>query len=211
MTETTNIYLTRHASTELNARKIMQGVIDTELSEAGRREAALLAAKLAEMNLDAIYTSDLKRAVATADIIAAAQKSEVPVIRDRRLREINSGKFQGRTYEACRELDPYNWEMAALDPLNYHPPGGEPGLHIQQRMQSLLDEIAQNHPGGNILLVSHGFSIKALTYPYVKESYADLAATRKPGQVYQVLDNAALLHFRHDPKKGFTLITRSAP
>ncbi|MDI9461729.1 MAG: histidine phosphatase family protein, partial [Bacillota bacterium] len=72
MTETTNIYLTRHASTELNARKIMQGVIDTELSEAGRREAALLAAKLAEMNLDAIYTSDLKRAVATADIIAAA-------------------------------------------------------------------------------------------------------------------------------------------
>lgn len=211
MTEITNIYLTRHASTDLNAQKIMQGLIDSELSEAGRREAAFLAADLADMKLDAIYTSDLKRAAATAEIIAAAQKGEVPVIHDQRLREINSGKFQGRTYDDCRELDPYNWELAALDPLSYHPPGGEPGLHIQQRMQALLDEVVETYPGGNILLVSHGFSIKALTYPYVKESYADLATTRKPGQVYQVLDNAALLHFRHNPEEGFILVSRDAP
>ncbi|NLK02429.1 MAG: histidine phosphatase family protein [Clostridiaceae bacterium] len=211
MTEITNIYLTRHASTDLNAQKIMQGLIDSELSEAGRREAAFLAADLADMKLDAIYTSDLKRAAATAEIIAAAQKGEVPVIHDQRLREINSGKFQGRTYDDCRELDPYNWELAALDPLSYHPPGGEPGLHIQQRMQALLDEVVETYPGGNILLVSHGFSIKALTYPYVKENYADLATTRKPGQVYQVLDNTALLHFRHDPEEGFILVSRDAP
>ncbi|MGI6091198.1 MAG: histidine phosphatase family protein [Saccharofermentanales bacterium] len=210
MTEITNIYLTRHASTDLNAQKIMQGLIDSELSEAGRREAAFLAADLADMNLDAIYTSDLKRAVDTAEIVAAAQKKEVPVIHDQRLREINSGEFQGRTYDDCKEMDPYSWEIAATDPLNYRPPGGELGRDIQQRMQTLLDEIVETHPGGNILLVSHGFSIKALTYPYVKENYANYVKSRKPGQVYQVLANTALLHFRHDPEEGFILVSRDA-
>ncbi|HHV41362.1 MAG TPA: histidine phosphatase family protein [Clostridiaceae bacterium] len=208
MSDTTRIYLTRHGKTYLNARKIMQGLIDSELSEQGMEEAERLAAQLADLELDAVYTSDLKRAAVTAEIVAAGQKNRVPVIKDLRLREINSGQFQGLSYEECARLDPLNWELAETNPLEYHPPGGEPGLLIQQRMQKAFDEIVEKYPGGKVLVVSHGFSIKAALYPYRrnKVSATDCITPRPPGQAYAVLPNVGLLLLQHHPSTGFSLM-----
>ena len=90
------LILVRHGESEGNTRRIMQGSLDMPLTEAGREQARLVAARLASMPIAAVYSSPLSRAFETAQVIAAHHAVDVQPIAG--LREGGRGEAQGLTW-----------------------------------------------------------------------------------------------------------------
>ncbi len=151
----TRIYLCRHGETEYNRKHVLQGQKDVELNERGDEQAEKLAERLEEKDIDAVYSSDLKRASRTAEKIA--EKTGAPHIEDERLRERSYGDFEGRhrssRYEQIEEAD-------ELD--EWKPEGGEDVHDVRARASELLDEIESDYPDGEIVMVAHGWVNRAL-------------------------------------------------
>ena len=144
----TTLLLARHGETDWNRELRIQGSSDIELNELGRRQAQLLAQELTDVELDAIYASDLSRARATAAAVAAAHGLEVRL--DPRLRERSFGSWEGLTREDIAEFPP----GARHD--------GESDEVVRERMLAAVAEIAAAHPGEQVLIVSHGGALNTL-------------------------------------------------
>ena len=100
----TNIILVRHGETEWNHLRRIQGQIDIPLNDVGLRQAQAVGRRLAQLPIEAVYTSDLRRASDTAAPIAAARG--VAAQPDQRLRERHYGGFQGSYYDELQRADP---------------------------------------------------------------------------------------------------------
>jgi probable phosphoglycerate mutase len=144
----TTLLLARHGETDWNRELRIQGSSDIGLNELGRRQARLLAQELTDVDLDAIYASDLSRASATAAAVAATHGLEVKL--DRRLRERSFGSWEGLTRE----------DLDALPPGSHH--DGESDDEVRGRMLAAVHDIAAAHPGEQVLLVSHGGALNTL-------------------------------------------------
>lgn len=156
----TRLIVVRHGQTEWNAVDRFQGYLDTKLSEMGRKQAAALADRLQNGNISAIYSSDLQRAMQTAQPIA--QKLQLPIKVDQRLRERNMGIFQGLTFAEISEKFPQEHaNFMTWDP-DYIIPEGESSRQKYERTISCFDEIALAESGKDVLVVSHGGTIDAL-------------------------------------------------
>ncbi|WP_330253269.1 histidine phosphatase family protein [Nocardia sp. NBC_00565] len=157
------LILLRHGQTEWNAADRMQGQIDTDLTELGRRQAKEAARELVSRNAIAIVSSDLRRAFDTAS--ALAEHADVPVVLDPRLRETNLGDWEGLTHLEVDADYPgarVAWRLDAA----YTPPGGESKLEVGARSLPVVRELfaeRQDWPGRSIILVAHGGLIAALT------------------------------------------------
>lgn len=154
------LLLVRHGLTDWNAAGRFQGQADIPLNEEGRKQAQALGCRLAGEKLDIIYTSDLQRALQTAQTISAACSCSVRP--DSRLREIAFGDWEGCTYEdICRR-----WPQASsaweADPTRVAPPGGENLRQLAERVWSALDELLNNHKGKTVLLTAHGGALQVL-------------------------------------------------
>lgn len=90
------VYLLRHGLTDWNKLRRVQGSSDIPLNEEGRRVARLTAEGMRDMPIDLVYSSPLKRARETAEIICAGR--DVPIVFDERIREIGFGEFEGVTW-----------------------------------------------------------------------------------------------------------------
>ncbi|MET7767353.1 histidine phosphatase family protein [Nocardia sp. NPDC005366] len=157
------LILLRHGQTEWNAADRMQGQIDTDLTELGRRQAKEAARELVSRNAIAIVSSDLKRAHDTA--LALAEHTQVPVVLDPRLRETGLGDWEGLTHLEVDADYPGARVAWRLD-ANYRPPNGESKLEVGARSLPLVRELftdRQDWPGRTIILVAHGGLIAALT------------------------------------------------
>ncbi|MGV3114875.1 histidine phosphatase family protein [Corynebacterium freneyi] len=158
------LLLLRHGQTAYNATRRMQGQLDTELSEEGVAQAVRVAAHVGrrERDIRRIVSSDLSRAVQTAD--AVGRVLGVDVERDSRLRETFLGQWQGRTHG---EIDAeYPGQRATWrHDATWAPPGGETRVEVAQRMRAVVDELLDDDswPGSTVLLVAHGGAIAALT------------------------------------------------
>lgn len=104
--------------------------------------------------LQAVYCSDLRRAVKSAEIVAESYALNVVVIPQ--LRERSFGIWEGMTFTEIKETYPSEFESWAGDPLQYSPPGGESTLEVKERVCRALDMILRNHPEENIAIVAHG-------------------------------------------------------
>ena len=98
------IYVVRHGETNENISKMMQGNMDTELNEAGRKQAYDLVKKVASCDVDLIFSSPLKRAYDTAKIIAQGKR----IVVDERLKSRNHGEFQGISRNEINLKDYWN-------------------------------------------------------------------------------------------------------
>ncbi|WP_067827647.1 histidine phosphatase family protein [Nocardia inohanensis] len=157
------LILLRHGQTEWNASDRMQGQIDTELSEIGRRQAKDCAPDMACNDLIHIVSSDLKRAHDTA--LAVADHAALPVHTDPRLRETDLGQWEGMDHHEVDRLYPGARKAWRLDPT-WTPPGGESKLEVGARALPVVQELfaeREDWPGRTILLVAHGGLIAALT------------------------------------------------
>ncbi len=158
------LLLTRHGETDWNLIRRYQGQSDIPLNQTGIRQAEQLAKRLASEKIDAIYSSDLSRAVETAKIIQNAQerKTTEVVTTDMRWRELSFGKWEGLNHE---EIEAQWHDEAAkwfADMVNLSPPGGESLLQLANRVQFALDELKSKHKDQTVLVVTHSGAIQAL-------------------------------------------------
>lgn len=156
----TTVYIIRHGETDANASLTWQGQLDTELNAVGHRQAAAVARRLSAVQFRAVYTSDLKRALVTAEAIAGSHG--LPVQLAPGLRELHIGRWQGLRYDAARDQDPELYAQLMADPINTRRPGGESWADLLSRVAAAFGDIAAAHAGETICIVGHGGTIRAL-------------------------------------------------
>lgn len=157
--------LTRHGQTDFNAQFKYQGNMDIPLNAMGEAQARFLTPRLASMKLDAVYTSDLQRAVRTAEIALENHPSGLQTRQIQLLREINGGAFEGLSGDEFSKLYPVETEQWRNDRTNVRPPGGgENLLDVSERIDQALKYITTevSDPDATILLVLHGGIISLL-------------------------------------------------
>ena len=156
----TILALVRHGQTDWNLEGRYQGQADPPINDAGRSQARTLADQLGGRRFDAIYSSDLRRAVETATIIA--ERLNLPVRLDPRLREVSQGEWEGVVSEEIKARYPAEWAARKKDVVHSRPPGGESAAELAQRIRRAADDIARDWPGGHALVVSHGLALATL-------------------------------------------------
>jgi broad specificity phosphatase PhoE len=148
----TTILLARHGQTDWNRDGRYQGHADPPLNETGRVQAGELAEALSDDPLDAVYASDLRRAYETAEIVGA--RLGLPVARETGLREVDVGSWEGLKRE---ETDGRDWD-------------GETYEQHRERLLLALRKIGEIHPGGRVLVISHGGSLRRIQEVVVGEA-----------------------------------------
>ena len=159
MKETTLIVV-RHAETTWNREKRMQGTTDTTLSDVGRAQAQALSRRLARQAFSALYSSDLSRARDTAHAIAQQTRREL--LLEPPLRERAFGIFEGLIADEIRARYPEEYARFASRDPDYEVPGGESARGFTQRCLGCLAEIANRHPGEDVVVVTHGLVLDSL-------------------------------------------------
>jgi len=154
------IHLIRHGQTAWNADGRWQGMIDIPLSETGLNQAAALASYMSSRPLSSVYSSDLQRAVQTAEPLAKIH--DLPLNQDARLREQNLGIFQGLTHEQHREKYPELVEAMYRDYWGFTFPEGENRGQVRDRALAFWKEMIEQDSQGETAVVLHGGTIRVL-------------------------------------------------
>jgi len=170
----TTLLLARHGETDWNREGRWQGWADPPLNDAGREQARALADQLRTTPFDAVYSSALRRAHETAEIVGAPHG--VPIRVDRDLREIDIGSWSGLTRDEIDERFP-----------DGRRPDGETREQHSERVLAAVIRLARENEGRRVLVVTHGGTLRALHHVVSEEPYHPVA-------------NCAVLevHFRDD-------------
>ena len=196
--EATRILAIRHGETAWNVDTRIQGQLDIDLNDMGRWQAQRVGQALTQESVQAIYSSDLRRAFHTASVIAKAlHEQSLEVTPHVNLRERHFGHFQGQTWadiEAQWPEDARLWR--GRDP-DWAPESGESLSMLRERVARCVTEVARQHMGGQIVLVAHGGVMDVL---YRLATGQD---TRSP-RTWQ-LGNAAINRLLWTPQ-GLTLV-----
>lgn len=150
----TELVLVRHGETDWNAQGRIQGQLDVILNPVGQVQAEAVGARLCGERFDAIYSSDLERAMQTARPVVHGSGHEIR--REPRLRERHFGALQGLTAEEAQRLQPQVWEDYKARGPEADLGGGESLQAFSQRVVDFIGRLLQAHAGGKVLLVSHG-------------------------------------------------------
>jgi broad specificity phosphatase PhoE len=143
-----------HSTSEDNERSVATGWLPGRLSEYGKEQARALGERRRNDGVGAVYTSDLRRAVETAEV--AFPGTELPIYRDARLRECNYGELNGRPRA---EVD-----AVRLRHIDEPFPGGESWRQAVERVRDFLDELAPTRDGERVLLIGHAATRFALDH-----------------------------------------------
>ncbi len=145
------VILVRHGRTPWNEEGRLQGWKGESLSETGLKEVENLAGKLSGLNPEIIYSSDLARAVQTAEALALLNSWNIPHMVDSRLREINHGLWEGRKVSEMPELR----NLQTVE--GFRPPGGESFRDVAARVSEFMAELKASERG-DVLVVGHQVS-----------------------------------------------------
>ena len=154
----TTILLARHGESDWNRSQRWQGFADRPLTDLGRRQAAELAARLEETELDTIYSSDLRRARETAEIVARSKGLEVHATPD--LREVDVGSWSGLTRAEAEAQFPEGYARWLGGGEGWQ--DGETYEQMSERVVAAVQRIAALHDDRRVLVVAHGGSIRAV-------------------------------------------------
>jgi probable phosphoglycerate mutase len=172
------LYVTRHGQTEWNTEGRMQGHKDSPLTQNGIDNARLLGKHLEDVRFDCVYSSPLRRAMHTAELIVGDRPLEI--IPSPELQEMGFGIWEGRCSEELCQLYPQQYDNFWSHPEAYKPvEGGESFEGFKNRVNRWLNEIILDKPNENILVVTHTCVIKEL---------------------YSIINNLQLKDFWSDPR-----------
>jgi broad specificity phosphatase PhoE len=155
------ILLLRHGETDWNLQGRCQGATDRHLNDSGLRQAQEVARNLRREPITAIYSSNLKRAIQTADLVGHYHK-ELPVIVEGDFRELDHGHLEGLTFDEIKERYPQFLAHWRSTPANLKIPGGESLAELDQRSWDALQRVARRHATGTALVVTHNFPILSI-------------------------------------------------
>ncbi|MCK5504156.1 MAG: alpha-ribazole phosphatase [Thermodesulfovibrionia bacterium] len=156
----TRVNLIRHGETEGAETKRYKGHIDVPLSENGIKQITKLSNYLVQNGskslngLNAVYCSDLSRAVKSAEIIAGPYGLKPVIIKA--LRERNFGVWEGMSFDEIKEKYPDTFNAWTENPLKFSPIEGESTIEVKDRALKAFNEITERHNSGNIAVVAHG-------------------------------------------------------
>jgi len=160
--ESVRLFLVRHGEVDANRSYRYLGRRDDALNDTGRHQAEALAAALVGLDIDAVVSSPLQRAVDTARCVA--DRSGLSVESDPRLVELDFGVWDGRSRAevvASSQEDRRLVESWETDPA-MPTPGGESLIELQRRVVEVADEFVATRSGSTVVLVSHMGAIKTL-------------------------------------------------
>lgn len=149
----TRLYLIRHGQSAGNAEGRFGGHGPTPLSELGKQQAEATAVALAKEGVNAIYSSDLFRAVQTAEPLS--KLTGVPIIKNDAFRERNVGVLEGLTFDESKEKYPRDFYALVNRTVHHVISGGESYRHLLRRSTVALKEILRDHQGEKIAIFSH--------------------------------------------------------
>ena len=197
--DTTNILLIRHGESVANLQKIFLGQQNMGLTPKGVEQAKHTAEFLTGVNIDAIYSSDLTRAIETANPLS--DNKNIDITLDARLREIDAGEWDLKPWGELPSLYPEDYSLYTSSIGEGKCTGGESFSQLRTRITGAMFDIAKSHTGGTIAVFSHATSILAFL--------AEVKGTL-PNKVKELdyPSNASVSYFKY--KKGkFTLIEYS--
>jgi 2,3-bisphosphoglycerate-dependent phosphoglycerate mutase len=154
----TTILLARHGESDWNHTKRWQGFADRPLTELGLAQAERLADRLDETELDAVWSSDLKRARDTAEVVARRKGLEVQTTPE--LREVDVGSWSGLTRAEAEARFPEGYARWIQGGEGWE--DGETYSQLGERVVRAILAIAAAHEGGRVLVVAHGGTIRAI-------------------------------------------------
>ncbi|MXX93645.1 MAG: histidine phosphatase family protein [Chloroflexi bacterium] len=159
------IIMVRHGETEGNLDDKSQGHFDAQLTERGRIQAEAVAERLSDTQFDAVYSSDLQRALDTAKAIVA-HHPELQIHTRSQLREYHFGDYEDKDWDSVGDADAdlyKRWKnLNTRASIKF--PGGESMLDAWERVGRVVEEILTTHHKGNesLLVVGHGGSLQAV-------------------------------------------------
>jgi broad specificity phosphatase PhoE len=154
----TTIFLARHGESDWNVEKRFQGHSDRPLTERGREQAHALANLVGSEKIDAVYTSPLSRARETAEIVAARTRLEPVALPE--LREVDTGSWSGLSRADVEARFPEGFTRWRSGGSGWE--DGESYEEMAERVIGALRTIAEDHPDGRVLVISHGGPIRAI-------------------------------------------------
>ncbi len=155
-----SVWLIRHGQTDWNTQHRWQGHAPTSLNAAGHEQARALGIYLRDTPITTVYSSDLPRALQTAQAVAAYHNLE-PVI-ETRFREINVGVFQALFPDELAELYPAELASWRSGDIRYAPPGGESLHAVRERAMEAFVDVVSGDNGEHIAIVTHGGTIRQM-------------------------------------------------
>jgi len=194
------LILVRHGNTKLNSAQRYWGKTDVLLSSSGLRQAEKLRARLAREKLSTVYSSCLKRALLTAQIIASKHKLEVTPCPE--LNEIDFGKVEGLTFAQACDLYPEVTRLWVERSPELEYPEGESVRHFRQRIQDFISNRLQRHsPRETVLIVAHSGVLRTLIcyllgldFSTISKIRTDLASI----SIVETYDQVAILNRLND-------------
>ena len=200
-------YIVRHGQTLLNSLDRAQGWVDSPLTGAGKQMAADIGQKLKGIDFDAVYTSDMLRAVQTAEmILEAGGKSDVPIEKDARLREWCLGCMEAENNAVfIKNVSDWLGGVSSFAELNQRLPDvadviyehdttgmAEPFQTIEERLKATFVDIVQRHgmeENTNILIVTHAFAIKTIFHLFAPKQLGKVGKVKNASVSRLVFEN----------------------
>ena len=168
----TRIYLIRHGEAEGNIYRRVHGHYDGRITAKGLRQIDALAERFRDVELDALYSSDLKRTIATAGAIT--RYHDLPLQKEPRLRELYMGEWEDYAFGNLMHTDPEQMRLFNDDPDNWRGPGAETYAQLQQRVNAAITEIAETHEGQTVVCCTHGLAIRSFLALQLKVPSAEI-------------------------------------
>ena len=157
----TKFLIIRHGQSTANLEERYAGWYDAPLTELGRKQAAITTDYiLKNYHVDAVYSSDLIRAVETVKEIAA--RANVPLVKEKALREIDGGEWEEKQVEEIAREYPEQAYLWKTDICKARPTGGESFAELQVRIDSAFRKIAAENDGKTVVVASHGGAIRTM-------------------------------------------------
>ena len=160
MVESATVLLVRHGQTNSNSAGFYMGRSPEGLTDLGYTQARLLSSRLASLPVAAVYTSPLKRACATAAVIAEPHRLRLKIVDE--LTEIDVGEWQGRHVTDIAERWPEIWRRWQEDPSAITMPGGESLADVAERIVRAFHGIVRDCEGKQAVIVAHEGVLKTL-------------------------------------------------
>lgn len=154
-----NIYLIRHGETDYNVKGIIQGSLDTPINENGLRQVSESLNEISKLNLYKIISSPQKRATMTADIICQSLGMDYEIWNE--FKERSFGIYQGKSYKYLRENLSEDYYKSKRD-FYHRTQNGESMEDVYDRVKIAFEKIKSKWDGKNILIVSHGSTVRII-------------------------------------------------
>ena len=198
-TMNTTLLLVRHAQTTSNVNGRYMGWIDEDLSEEGITQATRLSRRLSRWPIAAVFSSPLKRASRTADLLAYPHR--LPVQQLHELGEIRIGAWEGMFAREIEAEFPELWRTWRTDPSTVQMPAGESLTQVSQRAIVAFEHMLRENQGRQVLAVTHDVVVRILVSYCLKVStaiYRRLEAANSSLTVIQSVNGTYRLRLLND-------------